>query len=961
MTCSRCKGAGWFTNYRNEPQQCPACLEKGMCPLCGHKQGRRAWFKQQWCERCGCNLYHPLTGERDPDMQKTLFDDMAEGLEFEPLTLRPYQIGAVAGICEQWDAGKWTLAALSTGTGKTIIFLAALARHMKPGDRALIIAHRQELIYQPRDRILRYFPDLADVGIVMANENQADRKVVIATIQTLCANGRLDEIFAHGKITHAVTDECFVAGTLVGGAPIETLNVGDWVPSFDSARNNPEVGYVTRTFVRNAPDVLYEIEIAGRKIVCTESHPFYCGAHTWKQACALQEGDYVIQCTIQSRGKESVSHETDENVHLPLVRKRISEQSEIEIRPIEKREGLLLDQVRACLQEQAELDNDGCYKSQVCISPNEEKESYAQSQDQSQNEVYAESKGMEASGSRGERKALACRSTADGLRPRMGDRIPSDIGRKAHQPGAPTYKLQAGHSQSRLDDRDRDRWGQPLVAETTSTRSEKREGVTRARVDSVTILKRGRDKRFEQVCPDGLVYNIEVTPWNTYQVNGVVAHNCHHSTAPTYLDVYDRLRAHNPEIKHLGVTATPRRTDGDGLSKVYDSVAYRMGIKQSIKSGALCPFVALGFRLPVNIGNVRRVGQGWDDEALGDVLKAHNAEDLIIAKWEEHTLNKPTICFTASVAQAHSLAQRFREAGYAFEAADGTTPKAERQAILKRFKKGTTTGVVNCALWTEGFDAPQIECLVQVRPTKSDLVYMQMMGRALRVFPGKQVATILDFVPDGDRDIRQARDMLGKPKEQREAEKAAADDGVILGAFGINSKGEGVDGDPDEIVVEVLDYLTSSRLAWTFDGLVASATVGDKATLAITMPDDTAASRVEKADELKAEGRWDARYNAEYKRLVGLTRFNLYRIHRNYAEKLSAHDTWEDASEAAEDFCLSHQIDILGKKSSKWRKQPASEKQRALCKRKDIWEPGMSKGKAAQAITHFFARKALRI
>ena len=577
-------------------------------------------------------------------MQKTLFDDMAEGLEFEPLTLRPYQEEAVTGICEQWDAGKWTLAALSTGTGKTIIYLAALARHMKPGDRALAIAHRQELIYQPRDRILRYFPDLANVGIVMANENQSDRRVVIATIQTLCANGRLDDIFAHGKITHVVTDEA------------------------------------------------------------------------------------------------------------------------------------------------------------------------------------------------------------------------------------------------------------------------------------------------------------------------------HHSVAPSYLGVYERLKEHNPEIKHLGVTATPRRTDGDGLSRVYDSIAYRMGIKQSINSGALCPFVALGFRLPVNIENVRRVGQGWDDEELGNVLKAHNAEDLIVAKWEEHTLNKPTIAFTAGVAQAHSLAQRFREAGYAFEAADGTTPKAERAAILKRFKDGKTTGVVNCALWTEGFDAPQIECLVQVRPTKSDLVYMQMMGRALRVYPGKQVATILDFVPDGDRDILQAGDMLGKPKEQREAEKAAEDDGVILGAFGINSKGEGVDGDPDEIVVEVLDYLTSSRLAWTFDGSLASATVGEGGTLAITMPDDTAADRVAKADELKAEGRWDARYNAEYKRLVGLTRFNLYHIHRRLpTEAISSHDTWEDASEAAEDFCILHQIDHLGKKSSKWRRQPASEKQESLCRRLGIWEDGMSKGKAAQAITHFFARKELRL
>jgi len=581
-------------------------------------------------------------------MQRTLFDGTADAerlnLTFEPLTLRPYQEEAVSSICSEWDHGKWTLAALSTGTGKTIIFLAALARHLGPEDRALVIAHRQELIYQPRDRILKFFPELADVGVVMADENMAGCKVVIATIQTLNANRRLDRIFAHGKITHVITDEA------------------------------------------------------------------------------------------------------------------------------------------------------------------------------------------------------------------------------------------------------------------------------------------------------------------------------HHSVAPSYLDVYTRLKEHNPEIRHLGVTATPRRTDGDGLSRVYDSVAYRMGIKKSIKSGALCPFVALGFRLPVNISNVRRVGAGWDDEELGDVLKARNAEDLVIAEWEEHCKGKPTICFTASVAQAHSLAARFREAGYAFESADGTTPKAERQAILRRFKSGETTGVVNCALWTEGFDAPQIECLVQVRPTKSDLVYMQMMGRALRVYPGKQVATILDFVPDGDRDILQAGDMLGKPKEQREAEEKGADSGVILGAFGINSKGEGVDGDPDEIVVEVLDYLTSSRLAWTFDGVLASATVGEGGTLAITMPDEVALSRLERADELRGTEHWKPAYNREYERLRRAARFSLYYIKkRSPTENIGTYETWEDASEAAEDFCILHQIDVLGKKSAKWRKQSASEKQESLCKRLGVWEEGMSKGRAAQAITHFFARRELRL
>lgn len=152
------------------------------------------------------------------------------------------------------------------------------------------------------------------------------------------------------------------------------------------------------------------------------------------------------------------------------------------------------------------------------------------------------------------------------------------------------------------------------------------------------------------------------------KVDYLICDECHHATSPSYRFVFDRLQEHNPDVRILGVTATPRRTDNEPLAEVFDSVAYRFGIKQAIKRGALCPFVALGVQLPVSIAEVRESGEGWDDDELGDVLKARNAEDLILSTWEERAKGQKTIAFCASVAQAHSLARRFREAGYAFEA-----------------------------------------------------------------------------------------------------------------------------------------------------------------------------------------------------------------------------------------------------------------------------------------------------
>lgn len=445
------------------------------------------------------------------------------------------------------------------------------------------------------------------------------------------------------------------------------------------------------------------------------------------------------------------------------------------------------------------------------------------------------------------------------------------------------------------------------------------------------------------------------------QITHLITDEAHHSVASTYKELYKRLREHNPNLKHLGVTATPRRTDGDPLREIYQSVAYRMGIKQSIKVGALVPFVAMGFQLPVSIADVREVGDGWDDGELGDVLKARNAEEIVIQKWEEHAKDRPTICFTASVAQAHSLAERFKEAGHNFEAADGTTPAQDRKAILDRFKSGETVGICNCALWTEGFDAPKASCLVQVRPTRSDLVYVQMAGRVLRRHPSKTQALILDFVPEDARELRLAGDLLGKPKEQREIEQKAQDQGLVLPCFGINSEGEGIDGDPDQVVVTVLDYLSRSRLSWTFDGELASATAGEKKTLAARMPFEVEAERLAKANEIKATGKWDPKWDREYERVKRLGRYALHVIEGVQVETLGYYETWDDLADAAEDFCDEQGLDILSKKRAVWRTKPATDKQAALLKRLGIWQDNIRRGEAAQRITHHFARKAIRV
>src|SRR4030095_15946119 len=95
---------------------------------------------------------------------------------------------------------------------------------------------------------------------------------------------------------------------------------------------------------------------------------------------------------------------------------------------------------------------------------------------------------------------------------------------------------------------------------------------------------------------------------------------------------------------------------------------------------------------------------------------------------------------------AYAMAETFGAAGIAAEALDGSTPLATRRAILQRLHTGETRVVDNCAVLTEGFDEPSVDCIMVARPTQSAPLYQQMLGRGTRTYPGKTDCLVLDVV-----------------------------------------------------------------------------------------------------------------------------------------------------------------------------------------------------------------------
>jgi len=156
----------------------------------------------------------------------------------------------------------------------------------------------------------------------------------------------------------------------------------------------------------------------------------------------------------------------------------------------------------------------------------------------------------------------------------------------------------------------------------------------------------------------------------------------------------------------------------------------------------------------LDISDVRTVAgdlnQGQLEQALIDGGVLHQTAAPLV----ELAGRRQTLCFTAGVAQAHALADVL--AGYLgnpdlVKALDGTTPKDIRRKHIADFRSGRIQYLLNCAVLTEGFDAPETACIAVVRPTKSRALYAQMIGRGTRIADGKEDCLILDFTGNSGR------------------------------------------------------------------------------------------------------------------------------------------------------------------------------------------------------------------
>lgn len=213
----------------------------------------------------------------------------------------------------------------------------------------------------------------------------------------------------------------------------------------------------------------------------------------------------------------------------------------------------------------------------------------------------------------------------------------------------------------------------------------------------------------------------------------VIVDEAHRSVAAGYRKVV----AHFPAAKVLGVTATPDRLDDVALGNCYDVCAYTYEIRQAISDGWLVPIRQKEVVLTeLELDKVVVRAGDLATEALSAQMVEQGQLHAVAKPLIDLSEGRRTLAFAATVAHAHALAATLNayEPGCA-EAVDGAAEKEERAACLARFRAGAFRILVNCALFTEGWDEWTVQCVACARPTKSRALYTQMIGRGTRICP----------------------------------------------------------------------------------------------------------------------------------------------------------------------------------------------------------------------------------
>ena len=278
----------------------------------------------------------------------------------------------------------------------------------------------------------------------------------------------------------------------------------------------------------------------------------------------------------------------------------------------------------------------------------------------------------------------------------------------------------------------------------------------------VSIQSLNSSKLLERTTPDFYDY--------------IVIDEVHHGAAKSYQKL---LEFYKPKVL-LGLTATPERMDGADITKYFDKrMAYEMRLPEAIDNKLLCPFQYFGVSDFVDLSKLKWTRGGYETSELENVfvldaeIAKRRAKEIIqnTIKYVDDMDDVKALGFCVSIKHAEFMAEEFNNAGIPSVALTGNSDKELRNDISNKLISGEIKIIFTVDLFNEGVDIPQINTVLFLRPTESLTVFLQQLGRGLRICEGKDCLTVLDFIGQSNKNYNFAdkfRALIGKTKNSVE-------------------------------------------------------------------------------------------------------------------------------------------------------------------------------------------------
>ena len=235
----------------------------------------------------------------------------------------------------------------------------------------------------------------------------------------------------------------------------------------------------------------------------------------------------------------------------------------------------------------------------------------------------------------------------------------------------------------------------------------------------------------------------------------VLVDEAHHIVSQQYLDVLDHFGLRHqqdwtklPAPALVGVSATFSRFDGRRLGTVIDHIVYHRDYVDMIEENWLADVIFTTVEIKADLNKVSTTTNGdFKTAALSRAINTEETNELLVKTWAAKAQRrKSTIVFCVDLNHVANLTAKFRQYGIAAEFVTGDTPSRLRSARVDAFRRGEFSVLLNCGVFTEGTDIPNIDCVLLARPTKSRNLLVQMIGRGMRLHQGKENCHIIDMV-----------------------------------------------------------------------------------------------------------------------------------------------------------------------------------------------------------------------